>query len=79
MTTVFLRALICGYIFGTSSAFVKEALLLGLCCTDGNIWPSKNSNGPLKMLKGPNMALKMSDLGTTLKMHNPKIKQIYEP
>ena len=34
-----------------SSAFVNEAFHLGLFFTDCNIWPSKNSNGPLKMLK----------------------------
>ena len=34
-----------------------------LCFTDGNIWPSKISNGPQKMMKG---AERISDLGTTL-------------
>ena len=38
-------------IIGTSSAFVKKKSLW-LCFTDGNIWPSKFSNGPQKMLKG---------------------------
>ena len=30
------------------------------------MWPSKISNGPQKILKGPNMALEISDLGITL-------------
>ena len=38
-------------IVGTSSAFVKKKHKR-LCFTDGNIWPSKFSNGPQKMLKG---------------------------
>ena len=44
MTTVFLPASIWGHIIGTSSAFVKKRI--GLLFTDGNIWPSKISNGP---------------------------------
>ena len=46
MTTVFLLALIQRHIFGTSSAFVKEAYRVVF--HDGNIWPSKISNGPRK-------------------------------
>ena len=33
------------HIIGTSSAFVKKKRI-GLCFTDGNMWPSKNSNAP---------------------------------
>ena len=39
------------HIIGTSSAFVKKKRI-GLCFTDGNMWPSKNSNGPPKYWKG---------------------------
>ena len=62
-----LRASLVLHIIGTSSAFVKKRI--GLCFTDGNMWPSKNSNAPppqKKMMgRGPNMALKITDLGTT--------------
>ena len=51
MTAVFLPASIWGHIIGTSSAFVKKKRI-GLCFADGNIRPSKISNGPQKMLKG---------------------------
>ena len=40
-----------GHIIGTSSVFVKIQHI-GLCFTDGKIWPSKISNSPQKMLKG---------------------------
>ena len=33
------------------SAFVKKRRI-GLCFTDGNIWPLKFSNGPPKKVKG---------------------------
>ena len=56
------------HIRGTSSAFVKKKRI-GLCFTDGNMWPSKISNGPKKNRKGPNMALKITDLGTTPSLH----------
>ena len=69
MTTVFLRASFWGQIIGTSSAFVKKKCI-GLRFTDSNIWPSNISNGPQKMRKGPNMAFKISDLGTTLMLHS---------
>ena len=39
-----LRASLVLHILGTSSAFVKKRI--GLCFTDGNMWPSKISNGP---------------------------------
>ena len=42
---------------------------IGLCFTDGNMWPSKISNGPQKIGRGPNMALKITDLGTTPSLH----------
>ena len=44
----------------------------GLCFTDGNMWPSKISNAPphpQKIGRGPKMALKITDLGTTLSLH----------
>ena len=49
MTTVFLQALIQRDI-GTSSTFEKEAFCLGLCFTDGNIWPSNFQTAPRKCL-----------------------------
>ena len=39
-----LRASLVLHIIGTSSAFVKKRI--GLCFTDGNMWPSKISNAP---------------------------------
>ena len=63
-----LRASLVLHILGTSSAFVKKKRI-ELCFTDGNMWPSKISNGPplpkKKIGRGPNMALKITDLGTT--------------
>ena len=44
-----LRASLALHIIGTSSGFVKKRLELRF--TDGNIWPSKISNGPPKNLK----------------------------
>ena len=64
-----LRASLVLHILGTSLAFVKKRI--GLCFTDGNMWPSKISNAPpppppqKKIGRGPNMALKITDLGTT--------------
>ena len=39
-----LRASLVLHVLGTSSAFVKKCI--GLCFTDGNMWPSKISNCP---------------------------------
>ena len=46
-----LRASLVLHIIGTSSAFVKKKRI-GLCFTDGNMWPSKISNGPPKKSEG---------------------------
>ena len=48
MTAVFLPALIWRHII--SQLLYKKCI--ELCFTDGNIWPSKISNGSQKMLKG---------------------------
>ena len=45
-----LRASLVLHIIGTSSAFVKKRI--GLWFTDGNMWPSKISNGPPKKSEG---------------------------
>ena len=57
-----LRASLVLHIIGTRSAFVKKAYRIVF---DSNMWPSKISNAPQKNRKGPNMALKITDLGTT--------------
>ena len=46
-----LRASLVLHIIGTSSAFVKK-MRIGLCFTDGNMWPSKISNDPPKKSEG---------------------------
>ena len=46
-----LRASLVLHIIGTSSAFVKKKRI-GLCFTDGNMWPSKTSIAPPKNWKG---------------------------
>ena len=59
----------------SSSAFVKKRI--GLCFTDGNMWPSKISNGPPKKSEGSQTwpSIKITDLGTTLSLH----RRMYYP
>ena len=63
-----LRASLVPAYYRDKFSFCKKKRI-GLCFTDGNRWPSKISNGPPKNGRGPNMALKTTDLGTTLSLH----------
>ena len=63
-----LRASLVPAYYRDKFSFCKKKCI-GLCFTDGNMWPSKVSNGPQKIGRGPNMALKITDLGTTLSLH----------
>ena len=63
-----LRASLVPAYYRDKFSFCKKKRI-GLCFTDGNMWPSKISNGPQKIGRGPNMALKITDLGTTLSLH----------
>ena len=63
-----LRASLVPAYYRDKFSFCKKKCI-GLCFTDGNMWPSKVSNGPQKIGRGSNMALKITDLGTTLSLH----------
>ena len=63
-----LRASLVPAYYRDKFSFCKKKCI-GLCFTDDNMWPSKISNGPQKIGRGPNMALKITDLGTTPSLH----------
>ena len=70
-----LRASLVPAYYRDKLSFYKKKCI-GLCFTDDNMWPSKISNGPQKIGRGPNMALKITDLGTTPSLHR---KMYYHP
>ena len=64
-----LRASLVPAYYRNKFSFCKKKRIR-LCFTDGNMWPSKISNDPQnKIGRGPNMALKITDLGTPLYLH----------